>query len=276
MRNSWILLSLLFLCTGKPAQGQDTPFPYTLKPAREAILIGSGSLLLQASAIGHNRKVKMDESAIAGLNAQSVNPFDRVATRTWNPEQNTLREKFEPASALLTATAVGTYGLYSKITTYRWEAMKTLGLMYLEGLYLSCGTMLVTKSIVNRPRPYAYNSELPMDSRVRGANNESFFSGNATVLFYHSVFFSQVFSDLFPESRLRPWIWGSTLSVAVFSGILSVTSGWHFPTDVLMGAAVGGLTGYLIPLLHKSETQKHLVMPWVSSSGCGLSLSLAL
>jgi membrane-associated phospholipid phosphatase len=227
--------------------------------------------------MGHNEKTRMEAPEIEQLNSDKIIFFDKIATRYFEPNLNTLREDFEPASAVIAAAAVGTYGIYSKIRTHQWQAAKTLGLMYLEGLYLSCGPMLVTKTIVNRPRPYTYNTEVPINERVRGANNESFFSGNATILFYHSVFLSTVYSDLFPSSALKPWIWGATLSLATFSGILSVRSGWHFPTDVLTGALLGGAMGYLIPKLHKSETQKHLVMmPWVSSSGCGMSLSLAL
>ncbi len=257
--------------------GQPVNFPYRLSPVRDAILITAGSLLMQGSAIGHNRKVKMEEPEIALLDASSVNPFDRIATRYWSPDMNNLREKFEPGSVLLAGAGIGTYGIWSRASNHSWEAIKTLGLMYIEGLYLCSGTMLLTKSLVTRPRPYTYNTDLSLSERSRGANNESFFSGNANILFFNSVFISQVFSDLFPDSRLRPWIWAATLSVATFSGVLSVGSGWHFPTDVLVGAVVGGLAGYLVPALHKSETQKHLlVMPWASSSSCGLSLSFAL
>jgi len=270
---AFILISQLF----SVSYGQKTAFPYHLSPARDAILIGSGSLLLQFSAMGHNEKVRMEAPEVEALSSGGINFIDKVATRYFDPGLNTLRESFEPASAVLAAAAVGTYGIWSKVSTHKWEAAKTLGLMYLEGLYLSCGPMLLTKTLVYRPRPYTYNTDVPVTDRVRGANNESFFSGNATILFYHSVFLSTVYSDLFPDSSLKPWIWGATLSLATFSGYLSVRSGWHFPTDVLTGALIGGAVGYLIPRLHKSEAREHLVMmPWASSSGCGLSLSLAL
>lgn len=269
-----LFLNLFLICQ---ICGQPADFPYRLSPTRDALLITAGSLLMQGSAIGQNRKVKMEVPEIAMLDASSINPVDRFAIRYWSPDLNSLREKFEPGSMILAGAGIGTYGIWSRVTNHRWEAAKTLGLMYIEGLYLCSGTMLLAKSLVDRPRPYTYNSDLAISERSRGANNESFFSGNANILFYNSVFISKVFSDLFPESPLKPLIWGATLSVATFSGILSVGSGWHFPTDVMVGAVVGGLAGYLIPVLHKSEAQKHLlVMPWASSSSCGLSLSFAL
>ncbi len=267
-----LIFSLIASVCGQPAN-----FPYRLSPTRDALLITAGSLLMQASAIGQNRKVKMEVSEIAMLDATLINPIDRFAIRYWSPDQNSLREKFEPGSMIVAGAGIGTYGIWSRVTSHRWEAAKTLGLMYIEGLYICSGTMLLAKSLIDRARPYTYNPDLTLSERSRGANNESFFSGNANILFYNSVFISKVFSDLFPESRLKPLIWGATLSLATFSGILSVGSGWHFPTDVMVGALVGGLAGYLIPVLHKSEAQKHLlVMPWASSSSCGLSLSFAL
>jgi membrane-associated phospholipid phosphatase len=41
------------------------------------------------------------------------------------------------------------------------------------------------------------------------------------------------------------------LSTAVVTGIFRVTSGNHFPTDVLAGALAGSIVGYTIVCLHK-------------------------
>jgi len=267
------LITLIMLSLVLPGFSQAVNFPYELRSGRDAVLIASGSALIHGAVIGHNRKAKMKVNDLALLNPADVNPFDRFATRYWEPPLNDLRESFEPASVVITCLSVGSYGLYSKGKTHEWESLKTLSLMYLEGLYLSAGTMLLAKTLVERPRPYAYNTNLPLTTRDRGANNESFFSGNATILFYHSVFLSQVFSDLFPASKLKPWIWAATLSLSTFSGILSVRSGWHYPTDVMTGALVGGLAGYLIPALHKAKAREHLVMmPWASPEAGGVTI----
>ena len=190
---------------------------------------------------------------------------------------NRIREKLEPGTAIAVLAGTGIYGLADFKRRKNFSSLKTLTLMYMEGLYLSSGTMLVAKAVVNRPRPYVYNTELPWWERYRGANNESFFSGNATVLFYNVAFFSSVFSDLFPDSRLTPWIWGGSLALAGFSGFLSVRSGMHYPTDVIAGAIIGGMTGFLIPLMHKEKiSTRFRLTTWASSRAGGLNLAVRL
>jgi membrane-associated phospholipid phosphatase len=272
MNKTFPILSII-ICLVIPAWGQTGNFPYKLSAGRDIILISSGSLLMDGGAIGHNQKAQMSLDELALLDRSDVNVVDRFATNYFNTELNDLRESFEPVSVAIAFLSVGSYGIYSQIETHEWEAIKTLGLMYLEGLYICEGTMLVTKTIINRPRPYTYNTDIPLATRDWGANNESFFSGNATILFYNSVFLSTVFSDLFPDSKLKPWIWASTLSLSTFSGILSVRSGWHFPTDVITGALIGGISGYLIPQIHKTRALEHLVLvPWAMPEATGLTV----
>jgi membrane-associated phospholipid phosphatase len=69
--------------------------------------------------------------------------------------------------------------------------------------------------------------------------------------FLPATFLSVTFSREFPDSSWRiPVIVGSHLLAATV-GVIRITPGYHFLTDVLAGAAIGSFFGWLIPTLHR-------------------------
>ena len=141
--------------------------------------------------------------------------------------------------------------------------------MYIEGAYLTEGMVLISKALIKRPRPYTYNSSLEIDQKLSSANNESFISGNAAVLFYHASFLSLIMHDLYPGKAWLPWLYTSTHALAALSGYWSVRSGMHFPTDILAGALWGSGMAFLVTRLHKEKTQNLSIKPWVTQLGKG-------
>ncbi|MFA5217818.1 MAG: phosphatase PAP2 family protein [Bacteroidales bacterium] len=272
----FVTIVLTSLLLAQPATGQHS-FPYRLDSITEPMLLVGGTSLLLNGAAGQNEKIAMPVSELAKLRVEDLNGLDRIATHWWNPRMNQIREVFEPSSAILTTGGIALFGLYQRRKTDSWTNLKTLSIMYFEGLYLSTGAVAVSKSWFYRPRPYLYNQSLTLEERYRGGNNESFFSGNANTLFFHATFFSQVFSDLFPESKLKPWIWTATLGIAGYSAWLSVRSGMHFPTDVIAGAVAGSLTGLVIPALHRSgRSTGTKITPLITSQGGGVVIQIPL
>jgi membrane-associated phospholipid phosphatase len=83
----------------------------------------------------------------------------------------------------------------------------------------------------------------------------SFYSGHVAAAFTAATFVSKVFTDIHGKSVWSTLLWGSSLSLASLTGYARVKSGMHFPTDALVGAAVGFAVGYLIPVLHKKKTK---------------------
>ncbi len=47
-------------------------------------------------------------------------------------------------------------------------------------------------------------------------------------------------------------LWAASLSAAALTGYARVKAGQHYPSDVLVGAAVGGAVGILVPALHST------------------------
>ena len=137
------------------------------------------------------------------------------------------------------------------------------GIMYAESLLLTYGTVFSFKSTINRYRPYMYDNGVP-----GGKENDyhnSFPSSATAFAFLGVTFFSTTYSHEFPESKWKiPLIIGGyTLAAGV--GTMRVLAGSHFPTDVLAGAAIGSLYGWLIPWLHlNKEDHKFAITPAVN------------
>jgi membrane-associated phospholipid phosphatase len=73
------------------------------------------------------------------------------------------------------------------------------------------------------------------------------------IAFASASFISTVFSDYNPDSEWKPYIWTGSLLSAGIVGYLRYESGMHFPTDILVGAAVGSILGYAIPWMHRER-----------------------
>ncbi|GHV24675.1 hypothetical protein AGMMS4952_00720 [Spirochaetia bacterium] len=144
------------------------------------------------------------------------------------------------------------------------NAWVTYGIMYAEAFFLTYGTKDIFKKAINRYRPYCYFDGSPGDRSSEYA--ASFPSGHTSLAFMAAGFLSSTFLTEYPDSKWRiPVVSVSyTLAAGVAAG--RILSGSHFLTDVIAGAAIGSLYGYLIPVLHlrKREGKQISVTPLVN------------
>lgn len=143
----------------------------------------------------------------------------------------------------------------------RGEEGLTLALMTSEVALLTLGVTTVTKSLVGRIRPYAYNRHLSHGERFRVTTEEgrdvfsSFFSGHASMAFAAATFSSTLVSDIRVRSGWTHLTWGSTLGLAGLTAYARVRAGMHFPTDVMVGGLVGAGMGTLVARLHERSEE---------------------
>jgi len=127
-----------------------------------------------------------------------------------------------------------------------------------------------------RPRPYAYNPNLD-PSLLSSANSYlSFYSGHTANSFAMASAYSYMFTVRHPSSHWTPAVWTLTHGLAAFEGYTRVTSGFHFWTDVLVGAAMGSTVGLVVPWLHRragSVRRAWYLLPMVSGDSAGAALS---
>lgn len=133
-------------------------------------------------------------------------------------------------------------------------------------------TVLVTSAIqvslsyaFERPRPRLYGTEAPLDMRDDSNAGRSFFSGHAANCLAGTLAATTALRRT--GHRTLSWV---TLAVGLAGsamvGISRVGAGGHFPSDVLIGYAIGGGVGIAVPALHTSNVQ---VSPMATNAGAG-------
>lgn len=271
LQNLIVLITLILSPFEVHAQKQNA-FPYELSLKKDLILSAGGLLISGTPLLFQDQKPRLTEEDLIGLSAEDINVFDRFAVKYTNSRLNIIREDYELViNTLSVGSIAGFSALAAKDKPY-FSKLVILSTIYLEGLMISHGSMFMAKTFIHRNRPYVYNTDLSINARTNSSANKSFFSGNATTVFYNGTFIAKTFSDIFPDSKYKSLIWAGTMGLAVTSGVFSVFSGMHFPTDVLTGAAIGVLCGYFIPEMHKKE-QKISIYPvsFENSTAIGLT-----
>jgi membrane-associated phospholipid phosphatase len=114
-------------------------------------------------------------------------------------------------------------------------------------------TLMLTdlvKNSLRRNRPFVYNAQAPLIDRMESDARKSFFSGHASMTACNTFFAAKIWSDMHPNSKLKPWVWTAAAAVPAYAALQRVQAGKHYPSDVIVGLAVGAAMGYLIPQIH--------------------------
>jgi len=128
-----------------------------------------------------------------------------------------------------------------------------------------------------RIRPLVYYPETSMEYKLSNeGTTDSFFSGHASMAAGASFFMAKVYSDYHPELGAKKWIlYAAALVPPVFVGYNRYKGMMHFPTDILLGTAIGAGVGVLIPHLHKvTGMNKNLSIVPFSGGYSGVAVTL--
>lgn len=214
--------------------------PYYLSFGKEVIFGGVGA---STTLLGNYLKSKTPELTRADLELEGINFFDRIATKFSSEKADKLSDKTLLASTglpLLLLAGRDTRRDFGKIT-----------ILFAETMLLNQGFTDIIKSVSLRPRPYVFDENLPPSTILSSNDRASFLSGHTSGSAAASFFFARVFSDYYPDSNLKPYVWGLAIGMPALTGYLRVRGGQHYPTDVLAGYLLGASIGYLVPVLHR-------------------------
>jgi len=188
-------------------------------------------------------------AVVVGGVAFADKPIQRFALRLRN-NNSSLRNvskyvtNFGGTYEAYTLAAFGAYGFI-----FNNKKMKNTTLLATQAYLTGAAVQSVLKFLTGRERPYITDSTKvqasptfhgPLYVSPRDENGKklysSFPSGHTTVAFAAATVFAM-------EYKNRPWIPIFSYSVATLIGLSRMTENKHWATDVLVGAALGYLSG---------------------------------
>ncbi len=260
---SVIFLLSLWLCSTEMLHAQS---PYRTSWEKDGVLLGAGCVSSAIGLVLYESVSAPTPMEIDQLSSASVNSFDRSAIRHYSESAATA------SNVLYGAASAAPLLLFTDAGMRRdW---RTIMLMYIETWSFMGGTSTLSKGLIERYRPYAYNPDVSREQKLTADAKKSFFSNHTTTAFASAVFLSTVYSDYHPNSGWKPYIWGSSLFMASVVGYLRYEAGEHFPTDILTGAVVGSAIGYMIPWMHRWDKEDITISPGAPHADYGFSIQM--
>ena len=237
---------------------------YKLKPAVDIPItaLGAGWSIYAFTKI--YSKDPSTEQQILSLDKDDINGFDRWGADVYSDKAAQTSDFFFYGSMPLPIVLMLDKDIRQdagKIGFLYLEAMSMTGLLYTGSVYL-----------FDRYRPLAYNEEVPMEERLKGGSKNSFFAGHVALVATSTFFTAKVFSDYHPDSKLKYLFYGVAVVATSGTAYLRHMGGKHFPSDILLGTAVGTLSGLLVPGFHKNKGDKMSLRPYSNGISHGLAL----
>ncbi|WP_165929599.1 phosphatase PAP2 family protein [Pseudocnuella soli] len=199
---------------------------------------------------------------IQRVNRNDLPRFDRWATKYYNEDAAKTSDLLFYGSMPLPFLLLADKEIrrdFGKITLLYLQAMSVTGTLYTGAT-----------TFVDRYRPYVYQYATggvsEGDAREGNAKN-SFFAGHVALVGTATFFTAKVYADYHPGSKWNKWMFtGAGLATAT-TAYLRHRGGRHFPSDIVLGTAVGVLSGILIPHWHKNKLFKNENMSLMPFTG---------
>jgi len=219
---------------------------YLLRPHREVPIgisvAGMGAFNLWAApAVKGYTLAELD-----ALEPTHIPAWDQWALGRWNEGAGHRSDYLFYGAALWSSATV----LLPALNEGEWQASLPTAVMWVEMNALTLVATDLTKNLVTRPRPFTYYSDAPLEARLEVDARKSFFSGHTSMTAANTFYAAKVFSDLYPDSKMKPWVWAAAAVIPALTAQQRMAAGKHFLSDVVVGYAVGALIGWGIPQWH--------------------------
>jgi membrane-associated phospholipid phosphatase len=238
-----LLLQLFALFGSTVAVAQEAPPAHELRLELDLpiVLLGgatASSFFFLPEAPGVSCAPSCDKS--------KINRLDRKAAGLYDPSWSTVGD-------IATASTIAAPLLVILLDEGLVNGLND-DLVVAEAALLTSAMQVALSYAVARPRPRVYGTEAPLEDRSDANAARSFFSGHVANTVGTSVAALRTFQRL--GKPALGWIMlGAGLAGSSLVGVSRVASGAHFPSDVLIGAAVGVGVGIAVPAMHASNAR---------------------
>ena len=176
--------------------------------------------------------------------------LDRSAAYNWSPAASDLSD-WGMYLSVAAPLATGAFFLPDKSADLDPGGAGDYIGAYAQTLSLSVGLNLLVKNLISRRRPYLFNTDVGLDKKLsyRPDYTRSFYSGHTSIAFTSAAFLTSSYAELYPDRDSRYLVGVLSFGTAALTGYLRYEAGKHFPTDIIVGAVVGTVFGYVIPRL---------------------------
>jgi membrane-associated phospholipid phosphatase len=233
--------SLLALALAAFVVARTEAAPLRYDPKLDVVLTAVASAVALGLAAPSLTPAECRFCAPGGLDASA-----REALRWRSPEDarlasDVLANGIVPAGAVLTSVV-------SSWSEGHLSAAAVDVLVLAEAAALAAVPVALAKDVVARARP-------------AGAGNRSFYSGHTSLAFSIAAAAGEI--STIRGRRSAPWVWAVGMTLATGVAYLRVAGDAHWVSDVLTGAAAGGLVGFAVPwALHRPRgVARYAVVP---------------
>jgi membrane-associated phospholipid phosphatase len=145
--------------------------------------------------------------------------------------------------------------------------------MYIQTMAVTGALFSITAGLVERSRPLVYGENTPIGRRLSNNSQRSFYAGHTAATAASSFFTAKVFSDMNPDSKLKPVVWVVAAGLPALVGYQRYKSGQHFLSDNIIGYGIGAAAGILIPKWHKTKKSNNMsILPAFGPNYQGMAM----
>lgn len=248
MKYIFLILLFCFVCQSNAQQetslnSQTYQKVYHWDKKQDNWILGGSAMMWASSRYIRGRADKSTIEDLNLLDAENVWSFDRGAILNESTISGSVSD------AILIGSIILPFSHYASKKA-RDEQFAILGMTF-QAFFISDGIANILKASTKRFRPYAYNPSASITLKLSDQARYSFVSGHTSNTATLCFFSAKVFSDLYPESKWKPFVWTAAVTLPALAGYMRFKAGRHFPTDILAGYGLGAAVGYLVPHFHK-------------------------